>query len=116
MKKIRIGSGAGYGDDRIEPAIDLINDAKLDYIGFECLAERTIAIAQNQKLADPTKGYNDLLEYRFNKILPAIKKHPTKVITNMGAANAEAATQKVIELSKNLACTILKLLQFLATM
>ena len=24
MKKIRIGSGAGYAGDRIEPAIDLI--------------------------------------------------------------------------------------------
>lgn len=101
MKTIRIGSGAGYADDRIEPAIDLIKHANLDYIAFECLAERTIAIAQNQKLADPTKGYNDLLEYRFKKILPAIKEHPTKVITNMGAANPQAATKKVIEMAKS---------------
>lgn len=108
MKKIRIGSGAGYADDRIEPAIDLINRGKLDYIGFECLAERTIAIAQNQKQADPTKGYNDLLEYRFKQILPAIKAHPTKVITNMGAANAEAATDKIIEMARAAGLTGLK--------
>lgn len=100
MKTVRIGSGAGYADDRIEPAIDLINNANLDYIAFECLAERTIAIAQKQKLDDSTKGYNDLLEYRFKKILPAIKKHPTKVITNMGAANPTAATKKVVEMAK----------------
>ncbi|MFC6260090.1 acyclic terpene utilization AtuA family protein [Levilactobacillus fujinensis] len=99
MKKIRIGSGAGYADDRIEPAIDLINRGNLDYICFECLAERTIAIAQNQKLADPNAGYNDLLEYRFKKILPAIKAHPTKVITNMGAANPVAATKKIVEMA-----------------
>ncbi len=99
MKKIRIGSGAGYADDRIEPAIDLINRGKLDYIGFECLAERTIALAQNQKMLDPQKGYNDLLEYRFKQILPAIKAHPTKVITNMGAANAQAATDKIIQMA-----------------
>ncbi|MBA1434068.1 acyclic terpene utilization AtuA family protein [Bombilactobacillus bombi] len=102
MNKIRIGSGAGYADDRIEPAIDLINRGNLDYIAFECLAERTIAIAQNQKLKDPNKGYNDLLEYRFKKILPAIKQHPTKVITNMGAANPKAATRKVVEMAQEM--------------
>jgi len=95
LKKIRIGSGAGYGDDRIEPAIDLINSANLDYIGFECLAERTIALAQNEKKQDPESGYNHLLEYRFEKILPAIKQHPTKVITNMGAANPLSAAKLV---------------------
>ena len=47
MKTIRIGSGAGYGGDRIEPAIDLIRKGNLDYIIFECLAERTIALAQD---------------------------------------------------------------------
>lgn len=108
MKKIRIGSGAGYADDRIEPAIDLINRGELDYIGFECLAERTIAIAQNEKQADPTKGYNNLLEYRFSKILPAIKAHPTKVITNMGAANPQAATDKVIEMAQKAGLSGLK--------
>ena len=46
MKKIRIGSGAGYGGDRIEPAVELMEKGSLDYIIFECLAERTIAIAQ----------------------------------------------------------------------
>jgi len=36
MKKIRIGSGAGYAGDRIEPAIDIIKKGNLDYIIFEC--------------------------------------------------------------------------------
>ena len=31
MKTIRIGSGAGYGGDRIEPAIDLIKRGNLVY-------------------------------------------------------------------------------------
>ena len=46
MKKIRIGSGAGYAGDRIEPAVELMEKGNLDYIIFECLAERTIAIGQ----------------------------------------------------------------------
>ena len=94
MKTIRIGSGAGYGGDRIEPAIDLIQRGNLDYIIFECLAERTISLAQKNKQKDPQLGYNDLFEYRFDKILDAIKDHPVKVITNMGAANPKAAAHK----------------------
>ena len=46
MKKIRIGSGAGYAGDRIEPAVELMEKGNLDYIIFECLAERTVAIGQ----------------------------------------------------------------------
>lgn len=87
MKKIRIGSGAGYAGDRLEPALKLMQDGNLDYIGFECLAERTIAIAQKQKQMDPSKGYNDLLEYRMEKVLPLAHEKGIKVLTNMGAAN-----------------------------
>lgn len=94
MKTLRIGSGAGYGGDRIEPAIDLIERGNLDYIIFECLAERTISLAQKAKQKDPTKGYNDLFEYRFDKILDALKNHHVKVITNMGAANPKSAAQQ----------------------
>ncbi len=93
MKKIRIGSGAGYGGDRIEPAIELIERGNLDYIIFECLAERTISLAQKAKQKDPERGYNDLFEYRFDKILDALKNHKVKVITNMGAANPESAAK-----------------------
>ena len=44
MKTIRIGSGAGYAGDRLEPSLELIEKGNLDYISYECLAERTIAI------------------------------------------------------------------------
>jgi len=99
MKTLRIGSGAGYGGDRIEPAIDLIERGNLDYIIFECLAERTISLAQKAKQKDPNKGYNDLFEYRFDKILDALKKNKVKVITNMGAANPKAGAKKCQEMA-----------------
>ena len=76
MKKIRIGSGAGYAGDRIEPAIDLIERGNLDYIIFECLAERTISLAQKAKMEDQKKGYNALFEYRFDRILDALLPPP----------------------------------------
>ena len=87
MKTIRIGSGAGYAGDRIEPAIALMEEGELDYIIFECLAERTISLAQKRIQKEPDHGYNDLFEYRFDKILDVLKRKKVKVITNMGAAN-----------------------------
>ena len=60
MRQIRIGAGAGYSGDRIEPAIELAEKGGLQYLIFECLAERTIALAQQAKLRDPAAGYDPL--------------------------------------------------------
>ena len=100
MKVIRIGSGAGYAGDRLEPALELIESGNIDYISFECLAERTIAIAQMAKLKDPSKGYNELLGYRMEKVIPLAWEKKVKVITNMGAANPEAAAEVCMEIAQ----------------
>ena len=100
MKSIRIGSGAGYAGDRIEPAIVLLEKGNLDYISFECLAERTIAIAQQAKLNNPDKGYDSLLEYRMEKALPLAYKNKVKIITNMGAANPLGALEIVKKIAE----------------
>ena len=42
---LRIGSGAGFSGDRLEPAVILAERGELDYLVLECLAERTIALA-----------------------------------------------------------------------
>jgi hypothetical protein len=100
MKKIRIGTGAGYAGDRLEPALELMEKGNLNYISFECLAERTIAIAQKAKLVNPNKGYNGLLEHRMDKVLPLAHKHKVKVITNMGAANPQSAVDVVCKMAE----------------
>lgn len=109
MKTIRIGSGAGYGGDRLEPAIDLMKRGNLDYIIFECLAERTIALAQLERLEHPERGYNHLFEYRMDQILDAWREHPVKVITNMGAANPLSAAEKALEMAREKGLTGLKI-------
>lgn len=106
MKTVRIGSGAGYGGDRIEPAIDLIRRGNLDYIIFECLAERTVSIAQQRRREDPNKGYNDLFDYRFTRILDAFAQMRAagercpRVVTNMGAANPVAAAARCRDMAR----------------
>lgn len=102
MKTIRIGAGAGFSGDRIEPAVELAERGRLDYLVFECLAERTIALAQQARLLDPDAGYDPLLTARFRAVLQACHARGTKIITNMGAANPIGAAQRAVEVAREL--------------
>ncbi len=101
-QKIRIGCGAGFSGDRLEPAIVLAEKGQLDYLVLECLAERTIALAQKRKLEDPTKGYDPFLERRITSLLPILTKNNVRLITNMGAANPIEGAKKTIEIAEKL--------------
>lgn len=98
--KIRIGCGAGFSGDRIEPAVVLAERAGLDYLVLECLAERTIALAQKRKLEDPSLGYDPLLERRITALLPHLIRNNTRLITNMGAANPLEGAKMIVEIAK----------------
>jgi hypothetical protein len=109
LKKIRIGCGAGYAADRWEPALELIETSALDYLVFECLAERTIALGQLDRQRDATRGYNPYLEDRWRMLLrPALERN-VRIITNMGAANPLAAAQKTLDIAKALGISIPKI-------
>ncbi|AWK89424.1 acyclic terpene utilization AtuA family protein [Azospirillum thermophilum] len=109
MKTIRIGSGAGYSGDRIEPAVELAEKGDIQYLVFECLAERTIAIAQGAKLKDPTKGYDPLLAERMQAVLRLCRDKGIRIITNMGAANPAAGAAKTREIAQSLGLKGLKI-------
>jgi hypothetical protein len=108
-KKVRIGSGAGYSGDRIEPAVELAKKGDLDYLVFECLAERTIAIALKSKRENPDLGYDPLLEERMVANLPVCFRKGIRIITNMGAANPISAMQKTAEIAGKLGLKGMKL-------
>lgn len=84
---LRIGAGAGYAGDRIAPAVELAEHGRLDWLVFECLAERTIALAQLARARDPAQGYDPLLLARMRAVLPACLRQGTRILSNMGAAN-----------------------------
>ncbi|AZE68353.1 Protein of unknown function [Pseudomonas synxantha] len=106
MNTLRIGSGAGYSGDRIEPAVELAEQGDLDYLVFECLAERTIALAQQVRISDPQGGYDPLLGERMRRVLPFVGRlagrRRLRVITNMGAANPLAAAIEVRRIAAEL--------------
>lgn len=90
MRKIRIGAGAGYAGDRIDPAVELAEKGNIQYICFDCLAERTIAIAQLERQNDPRKGYGQFLLERVGALAPYCARGLV-MVSNMGAANPRAA-------------------------
>jgi Acyclic terpene utilisation family protein AtuA len=109
MKTIRVGSGAGYSGDRIEPAVELAEKGGLDYLVFECLGERTIALAQQAKMKDPGAGFDPLLAARMRAVLPICVRNSVRIVTNMGAANPAAAAEATREIARNLGLKGLKI-------
>jgi hypothetical protein len=114
MKTLRIGAGAGYSGDRIEPAVELAEKGELDYLVFECLAERTIALAQQARLSDPEAGFDPLLSERMRRVLPFVGRghqagqRRLRLISNMGAANPLAAAREVRRIAVELGVQGLK--------
>jgi len=109
VKTLRIGAGAGYSGDRIDPAVELAAKGSLAYLIFECLAERTIALAQKTKRLDPAAGYDPLLEERMESVLPLCVRNGIRIISNMGAANPLAAAAKTREVAHRLGLTGLRI-------
>ena len=99
---LRIGAGAGYAGDRIPPALELAQHGQLHYLVFECLAERTIALAQLERREHPHKGFDPLLEERMRAVLPTCLKQGTRIISNMGAANPLQAGHEVLRVAREL--------------
>ena len=108
MSAFRIGTGAGFSSDRLDPAVDLVERGKLDAVVLECLGERTVAFAHRDRMADPKRGYNSLLERRMRTLLPACRKAGTTMITNMGAANPRAAAERTLVIARELGLKGLK--------
>ena len=94
-QRIRVGCGAGFSDDRIDPAQEMAEKGGVDYLVFECLAERTIARENLTRLREPEKGYTPYLAERFQAVLPACIRQGIRIVTNMGAANPMGAARAV---------------------
>ena len=99
---LRLGSGAGYAGDRILPALELAEKGQLDYLVFECLAERTIALAQLERSKNPELGFDPLLTKRMQAVLGPCMQQGVRIITNMGAANPVQAGHEVLRVAREL--------------
>ncbi|ASN19973.1 acyclic terpene utilization AtuA family protein [Arthrobacter sp. YN] len=96
----RIGAGSGFAGDRYEPAEILARHGNLHALVFECLAERTIALAQQERHLKAGEGYDRRLLRRLRSTLPLATG--MRILTNAGAANPVAAGLAVRSLAKEL--------------
>ncbi len=93
---IRIGTGASWWGDRVDPAKVVAEFGDLDYLCFETMAEITISAAQLRKRRDPTfPGYDTYLDERLDAVLPACIRRGTKIISNQGWINPSGAAKHI---------------------
>lgn len=97
-----VAGGAGFAGDRIEPAVELAASGLVDDIGLECLAERTIVFGLRTRRTEPRSGYDPRLRARFTPLLPVLAESGCRVVTNLGAANPQAAAEELAKLAGEL--------------
>ncbi|MFN0317015.1 MAG: acyclic terpene utilization AtuA family protein [Burkholderiales bacterium] len=94
---IRIGAGSAWWGDRIEPAALNAEKGDLDYLCFETMAEATVSAAQVRARRDPSfPGYDTYLDDRMQAVLPACLKRGTKIVSNQGWINPNAAAERIV--------------------
>jgi hypothetical protein len=100
MKKVVIGSGSAFWGDMLEPAVEMAARSDVQYIGFDHLAELTMAILNRMKAKNPQSGYiQDIIPW-MKKMLPVTAPKGIKMITDAGGANpmqAAIEVKKIVE-------------------
>lgn len=101
-KIIRLGSGSAYWGDAFDPALKLCEEADINYICFDHLAELTMAILTRIRQRDPNRGYiPDMIEL-MRLCLATCMKRGIKVITNGGGANPKNGANEILKVAKEL--------------
>ena len=89
-RRLRIGGGAGFLDDRIEPALDIVKNGCIDFLILEHLAERTLALLQEAKRSGKAGHVGNLRE-RMEALLPPASERGVRIVTNLGGADPAGA-------------------------
>jgi hypothetical protein len=103
LSKLAIGGGAGFSGDRAdaaEPVVDtMIARGLPSVLIFEMLAERSLALAQLARRANPAAGYEPLLDLMVTPVLRKCILNNIPIVSNFGAANPRAAAKRIQQLA-----------------
>ena len=103
---LRIGCAAGFSGDRTDAAGPVVRALVASggpaFLIFETLAERTLALAQLARRADPEAGYEPLLVDLLRPVLADCLAHGVRIVSNFGAANPESAARRIHALAREL--------------
>ena len=98
----RIGAGAGFAGDRVDPAVALAASGEVDAVVLECLAERTLLPAIKARAENPQAGFDPRLRRRLTPLLPAAHANRCRIVSNLGGANPTAAGAAIAALAAEL--------------
>ncbi|MES2363039.1 MAG: acyclic terpene utilization AtuA family protein [Pseudomonadota bacterium] len=106
LPPLLIGCAAGFSGDRVDAAaavVDtLIQRGGPAFLIFETLAERTLALAQLRRRADPEAGFEPLLDDMLRPVLARCLRHNIRIVSNFGAANPLAAARFIRKMAGEL--------------
>lgn len=106
MDTLTVGCAAGFSGDRTDAALPvvetLIRRGGPSALIFETLAERTLALAQLARRADPAAGYEPLLPELIQPILARCLAHGVRIVSNFGAANPRGAATRIHAMAREL--------------
>lgn len=107
-----IGCAAGFSGDRTDaagPVVDTLIASLANgpagqraFLIFETLAERTLALAQLRRRADPDTGYEPLLDEMLRPVLKRCLDNGIRIVSNFGAANPRAAARHIARIAVEL--------------
>jgi hypothetical protein len=106
-----IGCAAGFSGDRVDaagPVVDSLiarcaaQPGQRAFLIFETLAERTLALAQLRRRADPEAGFEPLLDDMLRPVLARCLRHGIRIVGNFGAANPQAAARHIQRMAQEL--------------
>lgn len=110
--RLLIGCAAGFSGDRTDaagPVVDTLiarlaagPEGQRAFLIFETLAERTLALAQLRRRADPDAGYEPLLDDMLRPVLARCLAHGIRIVSNFGAANPRAAARHIARMAREL--------------
>jgi hypothetical protein len=110
--RLLIGCAAGFSGDRTDaagPVVDTLiarlaagPEGQRAFLIFETLAERTLALAQLRRRADPDAGYEPLLDDMLRPVLARCLAHGIRIVSNFGAANPRAAARLIARMAREL--------------
>ncbi|MBO1078245.1 acyclic terpene utilization AtuA family protein [Roseomonas haemaphysalidis] len=109
---LRIGCGSGFSGDRLDapgPVVEALAAAGGPAaLMLEVLGERTLALAQRERLQDPGGGFEPALLDLLRPILARCVAAGIPIVTNGGAANPRGAAAAVLGLARELALPALR--------
>jgi hypothetical protein len=101
---VAIGAGAGFAGDRTDAAGPVAEAlSRFDgprFLMFECLAERTLALAQLERARDSARGFNPALERFVGPVLERCLRDNIRIVGNFGAANPRGAAERILSLAR----------------